>query len=89
MPPTSPRRPSAKQLAYLKALAQRTATSFACPHTGAEASREIKRLRRLPAAGRTDRGDDLEHHAYATAPQLDEIRGYGSSATWRQQGGRR
>ena len=89
MPPTTPGRPSAKQLAYLKALAQRTATSFTYPHTPAEASREIERLRRLPAAGRTDREDDLEQHAYGTAPQLDEIRGYGSSATWRHQGARR
>jgi hypothetical protein len=89
MPPTSPSGPSAKQLAYLKALAQRTATSFTYPRDRAEASREIERLRRLPAAGRTDRADGLEQNAYGTAPQLEEIRGYGSSATWRYQGGRR
>jgi hypothetical protein len=87
MPPNN--RPSAKQLAYLKALAQRTATSFTYPHNRAEATREIDRLRRLPAADRNDRADDLEQHAYATTPQLDEIRGYGSNATWRNQGGRR
>jgi hypothetical protein len=89
MPPTSPSRPSTKQLAYLKTLAQRTATSFTYPHDRAEASREIERLRRLPAARRTDRGDELEQHAYGTAPELDEIRGYCSSATWRHQAARR
>jgi len=89
MPPDNTPRPSAKQLAYLKTLAQRTATSFAYPHTREQASREIERLRRLPAAGRIDRGDDLERPAYATAPQPEEIVGYGSSATWRSQGGPR
>jgi hypothetical protein len=82
MPPSSSSRPSAKQLAYLKALAQRTATSFTYPHDRAEATREIERLRRLPAAGRTNHGDDLDQHVYATAPQLEENRGYGSECRW-------
>ena len=87
MPPNNATRPSAKQLAYLKALAQRTATSFTYPHDRDQASQEINRLRQLPTAER-DRGDDRDRHAYGTAPQPDEIVGYGSSATWRTNGGR-
>ena len=67
MPPTSPSGPSAKQLAYLKALAQRTATSFTYPRDRAEASREIERLRRLPAAGRTDQR--THNHTLACFPR--------------------
>ena len=71
-PTTSP--PTAKQLAYLKALAARTATSFAYPHSRGEASREIERLRQLPTASDRDSDDarvrdgDREHDTYATAP---------------------
>ncbi|HTW43417.1 MAG TPA: hypothetical protein VMD79_14000 [Solirubrobacteraceae bacterium] len=89
MPPSSTARPSAKQLAYLKALADRTATSFAYPHDRDQASREIERLRQLPAAERSDRRDDRDRAGYGTAPQPDEIVGYGSSARWRTHGGRR
>ena len=91
---TSP--PTPKQLAYLKALAARTATSFAYPRSRGEASREIDRLRQLPV--RTDDRDsdagrvldsDRERCAYATAPAPGEIAGHGSSASWRQQSARR
>ena len=88
MPPNTDR-PSAKQLAYLKTLAQRTATSFTYPHTTSEASREIQRLQRLPAAGRPPRREEADGGAYGTTPQADEIVGYGSSARWRHAGGQR
>jgi hypothetical protein len=93
-PTTSP--PTPKQLAYLKALAQRTATSFAYPCSRSEASREIERLRQLPIlTGDRDSDDgrvldsDRERCTYATAPAPSEIAGQGSSASWRQQGARR
>ena len=57
---------------------------------------QIERLRQLPSlAGDHDRVDgrvrdsDLERCAYATAPAPGEIAGYGSSASWREQGARR
>jgi hypothetical protein len=87
---TNASNPTAKQLTYLKALAQQTATSFAYPRNRREASREIHRLRQLPALvdarrGDEPRGDNSDHedHTYATAPQPAEIAGHGSSATWR------
>jgi hypothetical protein len=93
-PTTSP--PTPRQLAYLKALALQTATSFAYPRSRSEASREIERLRQLPVL--TDDRDsddgrvldsDREPGTYATAPARGEIAGHGSSASWRQQGARR
>ena len=47
--------PTPKQLAYLKALARRTATTFAYPQSRGEASREIHRLHQLPVAHFEDR----------------------------------
>jgi hypothetical protein len=93
-PTTSP--PTPKQIAYLKSLAQRTATSFAYPQSRGEASREIERLRQLPALTSERDGDegrgrdrDLDDYGYATAPAANEIAGHGPSATWRGQGARR
>ena len=95
MRPTT-RRPTARQLAYLKALAAQTATSFAYPRSRSEASREIERLRQLPPlTGDQDSDDgraldsDCERGTYATAPAPGEIAGYGSSASWRGRGSRR
>jgi hypothetical protein len=95
MRPTTSR-PTPRQLGYLKALAQRTATSFAYPGNRSEASREIERLRQLPSlAGDRDSVDGrdldsgLERCAYATALAPGEIVEYGSSASWRGDGGRR
>ena len=39
--------PTRKQLAYLRSLANRSATTFTYPRTSAQASAEIKRLQRL------------------------------------------
>ena len=84
------RKPTARQLAYLKDLAAQRGQSFAYPATAAEASREIARLRgtrRTPRADvarerrqiaddmATRRGDDAR-------VRESEITGYGSSARW-------
>jgi len=55
-PTTSPQTP--KQLANLKALAQRTATSFAYPRSRGEASAKIERLRQLPVLTSERDGDE-------------------------------
>ena len=93
-PTTSP--PTPKQLAFLRALAARTATSFAYPRNRLEASSEIARMRQLPVlASDRDSDDgrvtdsDRERGTYATAPAPGEIAGHGSSASWRGQQPRR
>ena len=83
-------KPTAKQLAYLKALAQRTATTFTYPATSAKASAEIRRLKALPTSSATDRTRELrdvqrdiaERPDDATAIRPRDVRGYGSSARW-------
>ena len=89
--PTKPASP--RQLSYLKSLADRCGQTFTYPHTAAEASREIQRLKLAKASSRTERY--LERKAIAdqiaTGPAHDdsrvranEISGHGSSATWTQ-----
>ena len=95
-PTTSP--PTPKQLAYLKALAARTATSFAYPRTRSEASSEI--ASHAPAglrcAHQSDRDSDdgrvtdsdRQRQLRDGTPAPGEIAGHGSSASWRGQGPR-
>ena len=81
--------PTRRQLALLKALADRTGTTFAYPKTRNDASCEIDRLRSAApatAAARRARGVSPDRDHYATAPRTDEITGFGSSATWRNRG---
>jgi hypothetical protein len=75
-----------KQLAYLRALANETGTTFVTPRDRRQASREIDRINRLkrqngrhvePANGSS------REMTYATAPDSSEIEGWGSSARWR------
>ncbi len=83
-------KPTAKQLAYLKSLATKTATTFAYPQTRAEASAEIKRLQhhKRSAAGDARRERravqrDLQNRPDdATAVRAADVRGYDSSARW-------
>jgi hypothetical protein len=86
-------KPSSRQLSYLKSLADRSGQTFTYPHTAAEASREINRLKGVKATSRTERY--LERKAIAdqiatgpvhdaTRVREDEIAGRGSSATWTQ-----
>jgi hypothetical protein len=81
-------RPTPSQLRYLKLLAQRTETTFVYPTSRAQASREIERLRCLPAALRvppTERESGEEPESYATAVCDEEVRGRGCTASWRHK----
>jgi hypothetical protein len=85
-------KPTARQLTYLKALAQRAGQTFSYPKTMADASAEINRLKQAQPSSRTERY--VEHKLIAdqiaTGPldaarvRDDEISGRGSSATWRR-----
>jgi len=83
-------KPTPKQLAYLKSLAAKTATTFAYPTNSREASAEIKRLQGLPASGAGERVRELrgvqrdlaERPGDTTAIRPHDVRGYGSSARW-------
>jgi hypothetical protein len=82
--------PTAKQLAYLRALAERTGQTFAMPRTRRDASAEIRRLKATPAESRVERRieRDVIADAIAAGPHdgarvvTNEVTGYGSSATW-------
>jgi hypothetical protein len=84
------RGPSAKQLRYLRGLAESRGESFAYPQTRAEASAEIERLRSRrpdpPGDRRRERlavSRAMAERADAASVQDREIGGYGSSAHWR------
>jgi hypothetical protein len=51
--PVSDSKPTGKQLAYLRSLAQTTGRSFVYPRTRAEASEQIRRLRGVRGNGMT------------------------------------
>jgi hypothetical protein len=53
--------PTARQLAYLRTLAERTGTSFTIPTTRRAASRQIDAMRARPRSSRLDH--DLDRHA--------------------------
>lgn len=83
--------PSPKQRRYIDDLRMQVGESGPVPHTKAEASAEIKRLksrkRLSPAERRREsfeaRREAAERHGDAAAVRPDEISGYGSNATWR------
>ena len=82
--------PTAKQLAFLRALAQRTGETFASPRTRAQASSEIRRLHQRKPSSRVERRLDSRDVARdlqagsgdAVRFRDDEVQGYGSSARW-------
>lgn len=88
----TPKPPTARQLSYLRALANRTGQTFAYPKTSGQASHEIRRLRAVRPGSRIER--DLERidlaaeqaarEANCDVPvNLDtEVTGYGATATW-------
>jgi len=82
---TTTRKASDRQLRYLRALAEQTGTSFTNPETSGQASREIQRLTELKKA----RGRHIEtpehesREVYGTAPQAEEVSGWGSQARWK------
>jgi hypothetical protein len=84
-------KPTRKQLAYLKTLAEQTATTFAYPRTSAQASAEIRRLQAQPRSGAGERARERRDVARDLAERPDDaaavrvgrdVRGYGSSARW-------
>ena len=86
-----PEPPTPKQQRYLRALAQRTGTTFAVPKTKAEASAEIRRLERLGSTSRADRRREALQTsralaAGATAARVREddttTTGFGATARW-------
>ena len=82
--------PSFKQLRYLRTLASRAGQTFATPHTRAEASAEIRRLKSVRSAGFTfaERQEEQaarEVHGDVAIVQGWEIAGHGSTATWSQR----
>lgn len=85
--------PTPKQLAYLRALAERTGQTFATPRTRGDASTEIQRLKAAPAESQLERRIERDEIADAigTGSQDsvrvtgDEVTGYGSDATWSQR----
>jgi hypothetical protein len=82
--------PTPKQLAYLRALAERTGQTFATPRTSREASAEIRRLRAAPAESQLERRIEREEIAdvIGTGAQdsvrvtRSEVTGYGSNCRW-------
>jgi hypothetical protein len=83
-------KPTDKQLSYLRALALRTGQTFTPPKTGADASREINRLRGAEPASRQQRDEERREiaqdlargHGANAAVQAHETTGYGSTARW-------
>ena len=85
-------KPTSRQFAYLKNLANRTGQTFTYPQTRRQASAEINRLEHTQPSSRTERYVERKLIAdqIATGPldaarvRDDEISGRGSSATWVQ-----
>lgn len=84
------RRPTAKQLSYLRSLAISRGETFAVPRSAAEAAAEIRRLKRRSRSTRAERraerrglSRDLALGGDAARVRESEIDGYGSSARWR------
>lgn len=83
-------KPTPRQLSYLRSLAERTGQTFTYPHTAAEASREIDRLKHVRpescAERRIERKDIAEQIATGPADSArvreDEISGRGSNCQW-------
>jgi hypothetical protein len=88
--PVSTKPPTPRQLAYLRALAERAGQTFATPRTRQQASAEIRRLKSAPADTRLERNIERNEVADAIAKgphdsarvTASEVNGYGSSATW-------
>jgi hypothetical protein len=85
--------PTAKQLAYLRALAHRTGQTFVYPRTASQASAEIRRLKKAPSSYWLEREFERQEIADAIAAGPEdsarvrdaEIQGHGSTATWRER----
>jgi hypothetical protein len=87
-----PARPTARQLRYLRALAECTGTTFASPGTREEGGREIRPLQALPSLTEVERRHerrilegDHQRLQPSTAVKPQEISGQGSHATWAER----
>jgi len=87
----TPKPPSARQLNYLKALANRTGQTFTYPRTSSDASRAIRRLKTVRPTSRVEleverldlAAEQAAREANCDVPiHRSEIEGYGSTATW-------
>ena len=88
----TPKPPSARQLNYLRALANRTGQTFTHPKTSRDASRAIQRLKTVRPSSRIElelERRDLASEQAAREANCDvpvdlgtEVAGYGSTATW-------
>ena len=82
--------PTAKQLIYLKALAERTGQTFATPRTSRDASAEIRRLKASPVESQLERRIERGEIADAIDTGAEdsvrvtrsEVTGFGSNARW-------
>jgi hypothetical protein len=91
---TSAAKPSAKQLRYLRNLAEQRGETFVYPHSVAEASEQIERLKKRRRSSLDERRierhqllDEMAERGRDQASVSDsEIVGYGSSARWRWSG---
>ncbi len=79
---------TAKQLRYLRALANQTGTTFTPPKSSYEASKAIKEMQQRPLSSRHEHDGDRSSVASRQGAsdgvdiQDDEISGYASTATW-------
>ena len=67
--PMSSKPPTAKQLAYLRALAERAGQTFATPRTSQDASAEIRRLKAAPADSRARTEDRATARSPTRSPR--------------------
>lgn len=82
-------KPTARQLHYLRRLAEFTGTTFTLPVTRRQASQEIERLEQRPRSSWLERREDsrsvnqgLACEQPASSVHDDEISGFGSHARW-------
>jgi len=85
-------RPTRKQLAYLRALANRAGQTFTYPRTVSQASAKIRRLKAAKPSSRVERAVERFDDRAAREAAEDsvaihgfEVVGYGSSCTWSQR----
>ena len=78
-----------REAAYIRSLALRAGATFTMPHTRAEATRVIARLRALSSTPPSDVARERREIAHDLAQPHDdaavrdhEIEGYGSTARW-------
>jgi len=90
MTTTTKRKPTSRQLTYLRSLASRAGQTFNYPQTSRQANAEINRLKHARPNTRTERyverkliADQIQAGpSDAARVREDEISGHGSSATW-------